>query len=176
LGPTRPRCNRSCPCNQDQQNQVGFTATLSYSVLSYPYPTLPYPILSDPIRSDPILFYPILSYPILSYPILSYPILSYPILSYPILSYPILPYPTLSFHVVSLRRAPLLLTHQALELSDAPFFPDHVFTLSRAGVLAGVHGAGLANMLLMDPGLGGVVEVWHGMEDNYHYGVGWGGK
>jgi len=45
-----------------------------------------------------------------------------------------------------------------------------VFLLSRTAVLAGVHGAGLTNMLLMEPGRGAVVEVWHGMEDNYHYG------
>lgn len=59
---------------------------------------------------------------------------------------------------------------QVLELSELPFFPDQVFTLTRTGVLAGVHGAGLTNMLFMEPGKGAVVEVWHGMEDNFHYG------
>ena len=63
-------------------------------------------------------------------------------------------------------------TLQVLELSDYPFAPDQVFALSRAGVLAGVHGAGLANAVLMEPGAGAVLEVWLGMEDNFHYGAG----
>ena len=38
-------------------------------------------------------------------------------------------------------------------------------------MLAGVHGAGLANALLMEPGAGALLEVWLGMEDNFHYGA-----
>ncbi|GBF97886.1 hypothetical protein Rsub_10241 [Raphidocelis subcapitata] len=67
------------------------------------------------------------------------------------------------------RDTKVFFTFQALELSALPFYPDQVFALSRTAVLAGVHGAGLANALLMEPGRGAVVEAWHGMEDNYHY-------
>jgi hypothetical protein len=67
------------------------------------------------------------------------------------------------------RPLPVLFDLEALELSDLPFFPDQVHAFTRAGVVAGVHGAGLSNMLLMRPGCGAVVEVWHNMRDNYHY-------
>jgi len=67
------------------------------------------------------------------------------------------------------RPLPVLFELEALELSDLPFFPDQAHALTRAGVLVGVHGAGLANMLLMRPGCGAVVEVWHNMRDNFHY-------
>ncbi len=46
------------------------------------------------------------------------------------------------------------------ELSDYPFYPEQLLLLLRAGVLVGVHGAGLANQIWMEPGKGAVVEVW----------------
>lgn len=55
------------------------------------------------------------------------------------------------------------------ELSDMPFFPEQVALLMRAGVLVGVHGAGLAGAVFMPPRRGAVLELWHGMENNYHY-------
>lgn len=67
------------------------------------------------------------------------------------------------------RPSPVLFELEALELSDAPFLPDQAHALMRAGVLAGVHGAGLSNAVLLRPGCGAVVELWHNMRDNYHY-------
>jgi capsular polysaccharide biosynthesis protein len=46
-----------------------------------------------------------------------------------------------------------------LELSELSFYPDAVGVMMRAGVLAGVHGAGLANQVFMRPRRGAVVEV-----------------
>ncbi|WIA10303.1 hypothetical protein OEZ85_010496 [Tetradesmus obliquus] len=68
-----------------------------------------------------------------------------------------------------------LLTYKAgtadevAELSELPFYPDQISLLMRTGVLMGVHGAGLANQVFMKPRLGAVVEVWHNMENNFHY-------
>jgi len=56
-----------------------------------------------------------------------------------------------------------------LQLSEMPWFPEQLWRLLRMRVVVGVHGAGLANMFLMPPAKGVVVEVWHGMKDNYHY-------
>lgn len=39
----------------------------------------------------------------------------------------------------------------------------------RTGVLIGVHGAGLANQIYMQPRMGAVLELWHNMDSNYHY-------
>lgn len=49
------------------------------------------------------------------------------------------------------------------------FYPDQLPLMMRAGVLVGVHGAGLANQVYMQPRAGAVVEVWYGMESNTHY-------
>lgn len=49
------------------------------------------------------------------------------------------------------------------------FYPDQLSLMMRAGVLVGVHGAGLANQVYMQPRAGAVVEVWYGMEANTHY-------
>lgn len=58
---------------------------------------------------------------------------------------------------------------QVAELSELPFYPDQVSLLMRTGVLLGVHGAGLANQVFMKPRMGAVIELWHNMENNYHY-------
>uniref|UniRef100_A0A383V844 Uncharacterized protein n=1 Tax=Tetradesmus obliquus TaxID=3088 RepID=A0A383V844_TETOB len=58
---------------------------------------------------------------------------------------------------------------QVAELSELPFYPDQISLLMRTGVLMGVHGAGLANQVFMKPRLGAVVELWHNMENNFHY-------
>jgi hypothetical protein len=58
---------------------------------------------------------------------------------------------------------------QVAELLNMDFYPDQLQLLFRTGVLAGVHGAGLTNQVWMTPGEGAVVELWHGMADNFHY-------
>ena len=60
---------------------------------------------------------------------------------------------------------------QAIELSDTPFYPDQIHKLSRTRILMGVHGAGLGNMIWMEPEQGGVVEIMHGGSGglNSHY-------
>jgi capsular polysaccharide biosynthesis protein len=58
---------------------------------------------------------------------------------------------------------------QVVELSEMSFYPDQLSLMMRAGVLVGVHGAGLANQVYMHPRAGAVVEVWYGMESNTHY-------
>jgi hypothetical protein len=63
----------------------------------------------------------------------------------------------------------VLFTLQVAELSELSFWPDQLALLMRAGVLAGVHGAGLANQVFMAPRQGAVVEVWYRMEGNMHY-------
>lgn len=60
-------------------------------------------------------------------------------------------------------------TLQVAELSELSFYPDQLALMMRTGVLAGVHGAGLANQVFMPPRSGAVVEVWYGMEGNTHY-------
>lgn len=49
------------------------------------------------------------------------------------------------------------------------FYPHQLQLLFRTGVLVGVHGAGLTNQVWLPPGHGAVVELWHGMADNFHY-------
>eukprot|EP00775_Hariotina_reticulata_P010945 gene10945-11099_t len=58
---------------------------------------------------------------------------------------------------------------QVAELSELSFYPEQISLLMRTGILMGVHGAGLANQVLMPPGRGAVIEVWLRMDDNYHY-------
>ena len=48
---------------------------------------------------------------------------------------------------------------QVIELSDTAFYPDQIHRLSRMRILMGVHGAGLGNMIWMEPERGGVVEI-----------------
>ena len=66
------------------------------------------------------------------------------------------------------RRAVSFALHVA-ELSDMPFFPEQVALFMRTGVLVGVHGAGLTGAVFMAPRHGAIVELWHGMENSYHY-------
>ncbi len=54
-------------------------------------------------------------------------------------------------------------TLQVVELAFMPFSPNQLRTLMVTRVLAGVHGAGLANQLWMAPGRGAVLELWQGM-------------
>ncbi|GIL54065.1 hypothetical protein Vafri_9624, partial [Volvox africanus] len=58
---------------------------------------------------------------------------------------------------------------RVVELNDIPFFPDHVQVVGQATVLAGAHGTGLANMIWMAPGKGGVLELHHNSAGNDHY-------
>ena len=58
---------------------------------------------------------------------------------------------------------------QVAELSEMDFYPDQLQLLFRTGVLVGVHGTGLTNQVWLKPGHGAVVELWHGMSDNFHY-------
>ncbi|GLC48033.1 hypothetical protein PLESTB_000051600 [Pleodorina starrii] len=58
---------------------------------------------------------------------------------------------------------------RVVELNDIPFYPDHVQVLGQATVLAGAHGTGLANMIWMAPGKGGVLELHHNSAGNDHY-------
>jgi capsular polysaccharide biosynthesis protein len=58
---------------------------------------------------------------------------------------------------------------QVAELSEMSFYPDQLSLMLRARVLAGVHGAGLANQIYMRPRAGSVVELWYGMDSNTHY-------
>ena len=59
---------------------------------------------------------------------------------------------------------------QVIELSDTAFYPDQIHRLSRMRILMGVHGAGLGNMIWMEPEAGGVVEVMHNAGGlNTHY-------
>lgn len=58
---------------------------------------------------------------------------------------------------------------QVAELSEMSFYPEQLALMMRAGVLVGVHGAGLANQVYMQPRTGAVVELWYGMESNTHY-------
>jgi len=58
---------------------------------------------------------------------------------------------------------------QVAELSEMSFYPDQLHLMMRAGVLVGVHGAGLANQVYMHPRAGAIVEVWYGMDSNTHY-------
>jgi capsular polysaccharide biosynthesis protein len=58
---------------------------------------------------------------------------------------------------------------QVVELSQMKFYPDQLQLLFQAGVLVGVHGAALTNQVWLPPAGGGLVELWHGMSDNYHY-------
>lgn len=62
-----------------------------------------------------------------------------------------------------------VLVMQVAELSEMSFYPDQLSLMMRAGVLVGVHGAGLANQIYMQPRVGAVVELWYGMESNTHY-------
>lgn len=62
-----------------------------------------------------------------------------------------------------------MLVAQVAELSEMSFYPDQLHLMMRAGVLVGVHGAGLANQVYMHPRAGAVVEVWYGMDSNTHY-------
>lgn len=63
----------------------------------------------------------------------------------------------------------LLPVVQVAELSEMSFYPDQLSLMMHTGVLVGVHGAGLANQVYMQPRTGAVVEVWYGMESNTHY-------
>lgn len=63
----------------------------------------------------------------------------------------------------------VVLVMQVAELSEMSFYPDQLSLMMRAGVLVGVHGAGLANQIYMQPRVGAVVELWYGMESNTHY-------
>lgn len=58
---------------------------------------------------------------------------------------------------------------QVAELSELSFYPDQLSLMMRAAVLVGMHGAGLANQIYMQPRAGAVVELWHGMDSNTHY-------
>lgn len=58
---------------------------------------------------------------------------------------------------------------QVAELSELSLYPDQLSLLMRAGVLTGVHGAGLSNQIYMQPRSGAVVELWYNMEPNTHY-------
>lgn len=67
--------------------------------------------------------------------------------------------------------SPCSLLHavQVAELSELSFYPDQLSLMLQTGVLAGVHGAGLANQIYMRPRAGAVVEMWYGMDSNTHY-------
>ncbi|GIM10137.1 hypothetical protein Vretimale_13907 [Volvox reticuliferus] len=58
---------------------------------------------------------------------------------------------------------------RVVELNDIPFYPDHVQVVGQATVLVGAHGTGLANMIWMAPGRGGVLELHHNSAGNDHY-------
>ncbi|KAG2447351.1 hypothetical protein HYH02_007680 [Chlamydomonas schloesseri] len=67
------------------------------------------------------------------------------------------------------RQSSVFFDLRVLELSDLAFYPDQLQVLGNAAVVAGGHGAGLANMMWMPPGKGGVLELHHNSGGNQHY-------
>ncbi|PNW72430.1 hypothetical protein CHLRE_16g678997v5 [Chlamydomonas reinhardtii] len=67
------------------------------------------------------------------------------------------------------RQSSVLFDLRLLELSDVPFYPDQLQVLGNAAIVAGGHGAGLANMMWLPPGKGGVLELHHNSGGNQHY-------
>ncbi|GFR47853.1 hypothetical protein Agub_g9636, partial [Astrephomene gubernaculifera] len=58
---------------------------------------------------------------------------------------------------------------RVVDLSSLPLYPDQLQVLGTASILAGAHGAGLANIMWLPPGRGGVLELQHNSAGNQHY-------